>query len=185
MEPTPAGAAAAQRFPRKLSESGLFQSVKGHVPQPALIPYTVNAPLWSDGAYKERYIALPGDDVARSSFTATRGWNFPDATVLVKSFALETEEGNPAPGAGSRRGSSPSRRASGSATPTSGTTRRPKRRWSTRRGADREFAIRVPTIPEASGRRPEADLALPQPGRVHGLPQPGRQLRPGPDHARR
>jgi glucose/arabinose dehydrogenase len=82
-------------FPRKLSESGLFRSVKGHVMEPALIPYSVNAPLWSDGAYKERWIALPGAD-SRIDFTSNRGWNFPDKTVLVKSFALEMEEGNPA-----------------------------------------------------------------------------------------
>jgi hypothetical protein len=63
--------------------------------EPALIPYSVNAPLWSDGAYKERWIALPGTD-SRIDFTTNRGWNFPDKTVLVKSFALEMEEGNPA-----------------------------------------------------------------------------------------
>jgi hypothetical protein len=51
--------------------------------------------LWSDGAYKERWIALPGGD-SHIDFTTQRGWNFPDQTVLVKSFALETEEGNPA-----------------------------------------------------------------------------------------
>src|SRR4029079_9488415 len=28
-------------------------------------------------------------------FTRSRGWNFPDKTVLVKSFALEAEEGDP------------------------------------------------------------------------------------------
>ena len=82
-------------FPRRLSESGLFQSVKGHVMQPALIPYSVNAPLWSDGAYKERWIALPGAD-SHIDFTTNRGWGFPDKTVLVKSFALEMEQGNPA-----------------------------------------------------------------------------------------
>jgi glucose/arabinose dehydrogenase len=82
-------------FPRKLSESGLFRSVKGHVMEPALIPYSVNSPLWSDGAYKERWIALPGAD-SRIDFTTWRGWKFPDRTVLVKSFALEMEEGNPA-----------------------------------------------------------------------------------------
>lgn len=81
-------------FPTRLSESGLFRSVKGHVPEPALIPYTVNAPLWSDDAYKERYIALPGED-SRIEFTDSGGWNFPDRAVLVKSFALDTEEGNP------------------------------------------------------------------------------------------
>src|SRR5262249_31058497 len=62
---------------------------------PALIPYSVNAPLWSDGAYKERWLALPGAD-SKIDYTRNRGWNFPDQTVLVKSFALEMEEGNPA-----------------------------------------------------------------------------------------
>ncbi|HTU92405.1 MAG TPA: PQQ-dependent sugar dehydrogenase, partial [Gemmataceae bacterium] len=81
-------------FPRKLSESGLFRSVKRHKMEPALVPYSVNAPLWSDGAYKERWIALPGAD-SRIDFTTWRGWQFPDKTVLVKSFALEMEEGNP------------------------------------------------------------------------------------------
>ena len=60
----------------------------------ALIPYSVNAPLWSDGAYKERWLGLPGAD-SKIDFTRSRGWNFPDQTVLVKSFALEMEEGNP------------------------------------------------------------------------------------------
>jgi uncharacterized repeat protein (TIGR03806 family) len=82
-------------FPRRLSESGLFRSVKGHTMDPALIPYSVNAPLWSDGAYKERWIALPGAD-SHIDFTTWRGWTFPDKTVLVKSFALDMEEGNPA-----------------------------------------------------------------------------------------
>lgn len=82
-------------FPRKLSESGLFRSVKDHVMEPALIPYSVNAPLWSDGAHKERWIALPGAD-SRIDFKPGKAWEFPDQTVLVKSFALEMEEGNPA-----------------------------------------------------------------------------------------
>jgi hypothetical protein len=63
--------------------------------EPALIPYSVNAPLWSDGAHKQRYLALPGAD-SHIDFTTSRGWTFPDKTVLVKSFGLEMEEGNPA-----------------------------------------------------------------------------------------
>jgi len=85
----------APTFPRTLSQSGLFRSVKGHVMQPGLVPYSVNSPLWSDGAYKERWLGLPGADT-QVEFKATRGWNCPDGTVLVKSFALEMEEGNPA-----------------------------------------------------------------------------------------
>jgi glucose/arabinose dehydrogenase len=82
-------------FPRTLSQSGLFRSVKQHAMQPAMIPYSVNAALWSDGAYKERWIGLPGAD-SHIDFKAARGWECPDGTVLVKSFTLEMEEGKPA-----------------------------------------------------------------------------------------
>jgi uncharacterized repeat protein (TIGR03806 family) len=54
----------------------------------------VNAPLWSDGAEKERYLALPG--TSQIEFMPENGWNFPEGTVLVKTFALELEAGNPA-----------------------------------------------------------------------------------------
>ena len=81
-------------FPRTLSASGLFRKVQGHVMEPALIPYSVNAVLWSDGAFKERWLAIP--DNGTIDFTTSRGWNFPDRTVIVKSFGLELEEGNPA-----------------------------------------------------------------------------------------
>lgn len=93
LEPTPKDRPAST-FPRTLSASGLFRSVKGHVMQPALIPYSVNSPLWSDGAYKERWLGLPGAD-STIEFTRSRTWGLPDQTVLVKSFALEMEEGNP------------------------------------------------------------------------------------------
>jgi uncharacterized repeat protein (TIGR03806 family) len=73
------------KFPTRLSETGLFESVAKHRPHTALIPYSVNAPLWSDGAAKERYIALPG--LSRIDFTERGGWNFPDGTVLVKTFS--------------------------------------------------------------------------------------------------
>jgi glucose/arabinose dehydrogenase/mono/diheme cytochrome c family protein len=81
----------APPFPKRLSETGLFTSVKDHTVAPGLIPYSVNAPLWSDGAAKERFIALPNKE--QIDFTRTRGWNFPDGTVLVKTFTLPTAAG--------------------------------------------------------------------------------------------
>ncbi|MBI3408092.1 MAG: PQQ-dependent sugar dehydrogenase [Planctomycetes bacterium] len=78
-------------FPKKLSESGLLRAVKGHVMEPALIPYSVNSVLWSDGAFKQSWLGIPGD--GKIDFTTSRGWNFPDETVIVKSFGLELEEG--------------------------------------------------------------------------------------------
>ncbi|MBI1914455.1 MAG: PQQ-dependent sugar dehydrogenase [Planctomycetes bacterium] len=90
-------------FPRKLSETGLFASVKDHKPAPGLIPYSVNAQLWSDGAHKERFLALPGTSkIEFETVTypqpapgAPPGWRFPDGTVVVKTFFLDMENGNP------------------------------------------------------------------------------------------
>jgi mono/diheme cytochrome c family protein len=93
-EPTPTGEAPRNSFPRKLSETGLFISVPDHRPDPALIPYSVNSPLWSDGASKERFIALPGN--GKIDFTYNRAWTLPEGTVLVKTFELEMRPGEAA-----------------------------------------------------------------------------------------
>ena len=84
----------ADPFPRKLSESGLFTFVKDHAMKPGAIPYSVNAPFWSDGAHKERFLVLPPG--GKIDYKRDRGWEFPDLTVLVKSFALEATEGDAA-----------------------------------------------------------------------------------------
>ncbi len=93
----------SNRFPRRLSETGLFASVRDHKPAQGLIPYSVNSELWSDGAVKERWIALPGDsqiefdtvEYPQPAPGAPRGWRFPDGTVIVKTFSLQMEAGNP------------------------------------------------------------------------------------------
>lgn len=91
-------------FPRKLSDTGLFTSTKDHELAPGMIPYSVNAQLWSDGAEKERFLGLPGNsqidyntiEYPQPAPGAPRGWGFPDGTVVVKTFYLELEPGNPA-----------------------------------------------------------------------------------------
>jgi uncharacterized repeat protein (TIGR03806 family) len=101
--PMPAQAATAE-FPRKLSETGLFASTKDHTPAKGLIPYSVNAPLWSDGAEKERFLALPGESQIEFDTVVyphgptypDRGWRFPDGVVLVKTFSLPTRDGDAA-----------------------------------------------------------------------------------------
>ena len=178
--------AADSTFPRKLSESGLFASVKEHVMQPGvdslLRQLAALVRRRAQGAVHRHSRTRPAS-ICGSSSRDKGGWNFPDETVLVKSFALETTAGR------SRqppldRDAVPheARQANGSATPTSGTTSRPTPSWSPAEGLDREYEIRVPTSP--STRRPDAaDLALSQPHRVHGLPQPGRELRARPHDA--
>jgi len=82
------------RFPRRLSDSGLFVDVKKHKVVAGAIPYDVHSPLWSDGAYKERWFVIPTDGAtdARIDFQNEMGWTFPNGTVLVKSFALDVRK---------------------------------------------------------------------------------------------
>ena len=101
--PRPDSSTQQNEFPQKLSETGLFTSTKDMTPATGLIPYSVNSPLWSDYATKERYLALPG--LTQIEYDAViypqpapgvpPGWRFPDGTVLVKTFSLEMETGNP------------------------------------------------------------------------------------------
>lgn len=88
LERAPKGEASAT-FPRRLSESGLFDA-SGR-PHGALIPYTVNSPLWSDGADKERWILLP--EGGTIGFSEKAAWKFPEHTLLIKTFSLETASG--------------------------------------------------------------------------------------------
>lgn len=93
---------SAKNFPRKLSQTGIFASTKDHKVAPGIIPYSVNAQFWGDHAEKDRFIAIPGngqinlDEVTYpASPGAPPGWKFPDGTVLVKTFAMDMERGNP------------------------------------------------------------------------------------------
>jgi uncharacterized repeat protein (TIGR03806 family) len=82
------------QFPQRLSDSGCFSDLAGLAPVPGVVPYGVNAELWSDGALKSRFIALPpattiavGDDGSLA---------FPTGTVLLKTFSFEFTAGDPA-----------------------------------------------------------------------------------------
>ena len=83
-----------RRLPAKLSETGLFACIDDMTPAPGVVPYAVNSPLWSDGAAKQRWIALPGGATIR--FSRDGEWSFPVGTVLVKHFELADDETEPA-----------------------------------------------------------------------------------------
>jgi len=88
-----AAGVAARAFPRQLSETGLFSDTATMVPARGLVPYDVNVPLWSDGAAKDRYLALPA--AGAIEFAEDGAWKFPVGTVLVKTFRLEQDGGLP------------------------------------------------------------------------------------------
>ena len=88
--------------PTLLSQTGAFSDLKTLTPAAGLVPYEVNSPLWSDGAAKRRWLAVPSDGAPydttaeRIGFAARGEWTFPTGTVFVKHFELGTDEANPA-----------------------------------------------------------------------------------------
>ena len=88
------------RFPRKLSETGLFASTADHVVADGVVSFSVNAEAWADGTTSERFLAVPGDGSIRMRTPRERvpvDWgSFPADTVLAKTISLELEPGNPA-----------------------------------------------------------------------------------------
>ena len=86
--------------PALLSQTGAFADLSMLTPTNGLIPYDVNTPLWSDGAVKRRWIAVPNDGAPYSAneaigFGATGEWTFPNGTVFIKHFDLPVDDRNP------------------------------------------------------------------------------------------
>lgn len=80
------------RFPRKLSETGLFASVAEHQPALGVVPYVVSTPGWTDGAVADRLVALPNDSsIQRISASQ---WEFPDGAALVQTLSLPQRPDN-------------------------------------------------------------------------------------------
>jgi uncharacterized repeat protein (TIGR03806 family) len=82
----PATTPAPATFPDALSKTGCVDPADPKRPASGLVPYGVRSPLWSDGAEKERYMALP--DGATIAGGADGDFSFPKGTVLMKTFSL-------------------------------------------------------------------------------------------------
>ncbi len=71
-------------WPAKISEAGIYASAKEKTFLPDVVPYEVNAPFWSDGAEKRRYLQLP--EGASMTYHEDGVWEFPVGAVIVKEF---------------------------------------------------------------------------------------------------
>ena len=85
------GSGSPGNFPTLLSQTGCVDTSTPNQPQPmpGVIPYEVNVPFWSDGADKERYLAIP--DGTTMSIESNGHWQLPIGSVLVKNIRIGTQ----------------------------------------------------------------------------------------------
>jgi hypothetical protein len=83
----PLNAADASLMPETLAQTGLYADLPSETLAPGVIEYTVNYPLWADGAEKRRWVLLPDGatiDTADMDF-----WSLPAGTKLWKEFTRD------------------------------------------------------------------------------------------------
>src|SRR5262245_57731986 len=81
-----APAARAAPLPQHLRDTGLYARGSGEEPAGAVLAFSPQCPLWSDGAEKRRWIRLsPG---SRIDARDPDRWVFPVGTRLWKEFSL-------------------------------------------------------------------------------------------------
>ncbi len=85
----PGSGSGGSSVPSLLSQTGCVAAGNPTQPASGLIPFAPNAPFWSDGAGKERWMALPNGTTA--SVGADGDWTFPTGTVLMKNFRLQNQ----------------------------------------------------------------------------------------------
>lgn len=76
---------STSRPPERLSELGLFEGLlKELKPASGVVPYDLNVALFSDYAFKKRFVKLPAGEAAL--FNASEVFEFPAGTLLIKNF---------------------------------------------------------------------------------------------------
>ena len=93
--PNPANTPAIP-FPTQLSGTGLYSNLTSLTPAAGVMPYTINAEPWQDGARYSRVIAVPGDgiiDLHPSNDSRLGNFEgslrFPNKTVLAKTTTMD------------------------------------------------------------------------------------------------
>lgn len=71
-------------IPERLSQTGCLSDTANRTMATGVVPYAVNSPLWSDGADKERFFAIP--DGTQITLNDAGEFQFPDRSVLIKHF---------------------------------------------------------------------------------------------------
>jgi uncharacterized repeat protein (TIGR03806 family) len=83
----PAATGVASAFPERLSKTGCVDPTDPTKPAPGVVPYGVNVSLWSDGADKERMLAIP--DGTTIGVGEDGDFDLPVGSVAIKTFMLD------------------------------------------------------------------------------------------------
>ncbi len=81
-----AGAPPPSMLATRLSETGCVVQADPTTPAPGMLAYDVNAALWSDGADKTRFLAVP--DGTSIELGAEGRFELPPGSVLMKTFSI-------------------------------------------------------------------------------------------------
>lgn len=82
-------------FPRRLSDTGLFSSVKTLTPADGVTPYSVRVPRWMDGAESQHWLAIPGSAWGHVAASTSGPLRMPAGTVFVKQVNLPIAGSSP------------------------------------------------------------------------------------------
>ncbi|MES2057751.1 MAG: SO2930 family diheme c-type cytochrome [Pseudomonadota bacterium] len=77
----------AEGYPATLSEFRLFADTANRTPAARVMPYTLNTPLFSDYAEKQRYIYIPGGKTA--AYDPDKVIDLPVGSALIKTFGYQ------------------------------------------------------------------------------------------------
>ena len=81
---------------RKLSEYAFFVGpLRDMRPNNGVIGYSVNAPLWSDNAYKGRYIVMPEGGQLTPVADGDEDWQLPVGSIVIKTFYFDLDRTTP------------------------------------------------------------------------------------------
>lgn len=89
------GTSKVSKWPEKLSAWKLFELPMGKLkPAEGVFPYDINSALFSDYAYKARFIKLPKDSTM--GYQPSAALDFPVGSVLIKNFYYPHDFNKPA-----------------------------------------------------------------------------------------
>ncbi|MEM6632597.1 MAG: PA14 domain-containing protein, partial [Bacteroidota bacterium] len=86
-------------IPQLLSQTGAFANLTTLEPNGGIIPYDMITALWSDGAEKYRWLAVPNDGAHNSTaenivWSEEGEWGFPVGSVFIKHFEIQIDKRN-------------------------------------------------------------------------------------------